>query len=107
MMNFFRCRRGASAVEFAIVLPIFLTMLFGIVVFGSYFAMVHGVEQLAAEAALSSIASLSGTHRSSLATAYVSANVGTYPLIVPAKVAVNAGASASDPNVFVVTVSYD
>jgi Flp pilus assembly protein TadG len=46
-----RCRRGASAVEFAIVFPLFLFALFGIVMYGAYLAVVHGVQQLAAEAA--------------------------------------------------------
>jgi Flp pilus assembly protein TadG len=49
---FVRCRRGASAVEFAMLLPQFLMLVFGIVVFGAYLTMVHGVQQLAAEAAL-------------------------------------------------------
>ena len=54
-----RCRRGASAVEFAMLLPLFLALVFGIVVFGAYLTMVHGVQQLAAEAARSSVAGLS------------------------------------------------
>jgi Flp pilus assembly protein TadG len=107
MLRFLSCRRGASAVEFAMLLPVFLTMVFGIVVFGSYLAVVHGLQQLAAEAARSSIAGMSATERASLASSYVSANVGTYPLIAASNVSVNAAASASNPNVFVVTVSYN
>jgi Flp pilus assembly protein TadG len=82
-------------------------MVFGIVVFGSYLAVVHGLQQLAAEAARSSIAGMSATERASLASSYVSANVGTYPLIAASNVSVNAAASASNPNVFIVTVSYN
>jgi Flp pilus assembly protein TadG len=107
MIKLFSCRRGAAAVEFAMLLPLFLVLVFGIVVFGSYLAMVHGVQQLAAEAARSSVAGMSDSERSSIATSYVAANVGTYPLIVPANVSVNAATSVSDPNVFVVTVSYN
>jgi Flp pilus assembly protein TadG len=107
MLRFLSCRRGASAVEFAMLLPVFLTMVFGIVVFGSYLAVVHGLQQLAAEAARSSIAGMSATERASLASSYVSANVGTYPLIAASNVSVNAAASASNPNVFIVTVSYN
>jgi Flp pilus assembly protein TadG len=107
MLRLFRCRRGATAVEFAMLLPLFLTLVFGIVVFGSYLAVVHGVQQLAAEAARSSVAGLSDSERSSIASNYVSANVGTYPLITPSKISVNAATSGSDPNVFVVTVSYN
>jgi Flp pilus assembly protein TadG len=107
MIRFLLCRRGATAVEFAMLLPIFLTMVFGIVVFGSYLAMVHGVQQLAAEAARSSVAGLSDGERSSLATSYVTANVGTYPLIAASNISVNAATSTTDPNVFVVSVSYN
>ena len=107
MTRFFRCRRGATAVEFAMLLPVFLTLVFGIVVFGSYLAVVHGVQQLAAEAARSSVAGMNDSERSSIATNYVSANIGTYPLITPSNVSVNAATSSADPNVFVVTVSYN
>ncbi len=55
-LRFARCIRAASAVEFAMLLPLFLVLVFGIVVFGAYFTMVHGVQQLAAEAARSSVA---------------------------------------------------
>ena len=106
MIRLLSCRRGASAVEFAMLLPVFLSLVFGIVVFGSYLAVVHGLQQLAAEAARSSVAGMSSTERSSIATSYVSANIGTYPLISPNNVSVSAAVSGTDPNVFVVTVSY-
>lgn len=101
------CRRGAAAVEFALIAPLLIAIIFGIVIFGSYLAVVHGVQQLAAEAARSSIAGLSESERSSLAQAYVAANVGAYPLILPSRLTVNAATSTSDTNVFVVTVNYD
>ena len=107
MIRLLSCRRGVSAVEFAMLLPVFLALVFGIVVFGSYLALVHGLQQLAAEAARSSIAGINSSERSSIATNYVSANIGTYPLISPNNVSVSAAVSGTDPNVFVVTVSYN
>jgi Flp pilus assembly protein TadG len=107
MRHFIRCRRGASAVEFSLLVPIFLVLVFGIVVFGSYLAMVHGVQQLAAEAASSSIAGLTDTERNSLATSYVASNVGTYPLLDATKVSVSAAPSTANPNIYTVTVNYD
>src|ERR1700760_653306 len=107
MARFIHCRRAASAVEFSMLLPLFLVIVFGIVVFGSYLTMVHGVQQLAAEAARSSVAGVTDSERSSLPTNYVTANVGTYPLIVPGNISVNAATSGSNPNVFVVSVSYN
>jgi Flp pilus assembly protein TadG len=105
--RFLHSDSGASAAEFAIVLPLFLLMFFGIIVFGFYLALVHGVQQLAAEAARSSVPGLSETERASLAQSYVSDNVRSYGLIDPSKVAVSASASPTDANVFVVTVNYD
>ena len=107
MIRLLLCRRGASAVEFAMVLPVFLTIVFGIVVFGSYLAVIHGVQQLAAEAARSSVAGMSETERGTLAKSYVSANADTYPLIDKTHLSVNAATSGANANVFVVTVNYD
>ncbi len=84
-----------------------MVLLFGILIYGSYLVMVHGVQQLAAEAARSSIAGLSDSERASLAQNYVTTNVSYYPLIAPDRISVNAAASTADANVFVVTVSYD
>jgi Flp pilus assembly protein TadG len=105
--TFARARDGAIAVEFAILAPVFLLMVFGIVMYGSYLAVVHGVQQLAAEAARSSVAGLSESERRALANAYVTGNVAAYPLILPAHLTVTAATSTSDANVFVVTVNYD
>jgi Flp pilus assembly protein TadG len=99
------CRRGVAAVEFAMVLPVFLALVFGIVTYGVWLSAVHGVQQLAAEAARTAVAGLSTAERASLAQGYVTGNVGSYPLIVASKVAVSATDSGS--SVFTVTVSYD
>jgi Flp pilus assembly protein TadG len=50
------------------VLPIVLTVVFGIVLFGSYLAVVHGVQQLTAEAARASVAGMTETERSTAAS---------------------------------------
>jgi Flp pilus assembly protein TadG len=105
LRRFAKCRNAASAIEFAILVPVFLLLVFGIVVFGSYLAMVHGVQQLAAEAARRSVAGLSDTERASLAAGYVSANAGSYPLIAADRLTV--ASATSGANVFVVTVDYD
>jgi Flp pilus assembly protein TadG len=105
--KFLAARDGAIAVEFAMIAPVFLMILFGIIMYGSYLSVVHGVGQLAAEAARTSVAGLSESERSTLANSYVTGNVNSYPLIDPAHVTVNAATSVSDANVFVVTVNYD
>jgi Flp pilus assembly protein TadG len=86
---------------------VFLIIVFGIVTFGSYLAVVHGVQQLAAEAARSSVAGLSDSERSNLAASYFSANVASYPLIEKNHLTINAAATAASSKVFVVSVGYD
>nr|WP_319249273.1 TadE/TadG family type IV pilus assembly protein [uncultured Celeribacter sp.] len=53
-MNLFRRHlqqdEGATAVEFALVLPVLLSILFGIIAFGQYFAIANSLQQFAAEA---------------------------------------------------------
>ncbi len=105
--KFLAARDGAIAVEFAMIAPVFLMILFGIIMYGSYLSVVHGVGQLAAEAARSSVAGLNENERSTLANSYITGNVNSYPLIDPARLTVNAATSVSDANVFVVTVNYD
>lgn len=100
-----RCTSAASAVEFAMLLPLFLVLVAGIVVFGAYLTMVHGVQQLAAEAARSSVAGLNETERTSLAENYVTTNAASYPLLQPGHLTMSAATSGS--GVFVVTVNYD
>jgi Flp pilus assembly protein TadG len=107
MNRFLGCQRGVSAVEFALLLPLFLVVMFGIVVFGSYLTMIHGVQQLAAEAARSSVAGVTNSERNSLATNYVVLNASTYPLLTPGNLTVNAAPSTNDANVYVVTVNYN
>jgi Flp pilus assembly protein TadG len=98
---------AASAVEFALVLPLFLALIFGILTFGAHFAIVHGVQQLAAEAARVSIAGLSDSERATLAENYVADNAAFYPLLSPDHLSISAAASPSDADTFVVTVDYD
>jgi Flp pilus assembly protein TadG len=105
--KFLAARDGAIAVEFAMIAPVFLMIVFGIIMYGSYLAVIHGVQQLAAEAARSSIAGLTEGERSTLANSYITGNVNSYPLIDPAKLTVNAATSPSDANVFIVTVNYN
>ncbi len=101
--------RGTSAIEFALVMPVFFVIVFGIVVFGSYHAVVQGVQQLAIDAARSSMAGSNESERTMLATNYVMSNIGSYPLIAANHLTVEAEMQGSDNdnNVFVLTVSYD
>lgn len=98
---------GSSAVEFAIVLPVFLTILLGIVAYGIYFGALSSTAQLAADAARSSIAGLTDQERIDIATASVFSNVSQYPLLSDSGISVDAGIVDGDPNEFRVAVRYD
>ena len=62
---------GATAVEFAILLPLLLSMLFGIIAFGQYFAIANSLQQFAAEAARYSVSEPFDTARQARAEAFL------------------------------------
>lgn len=98
---------GAAAIEFAIVLPVFLVLVAGLLAYGLYLGTAHSVAQLAADAARASIAGLSDAERSTLARSFITVNARNYPLIESEKVSVEAGPSSTDPTEFRVAVRYD
>ena len=64
-------RSGASAVEFALVAPVFLLLACGIVVYGVWFSMALSVQSLATESARASLAGIDVDERRSLATTFI------------------------------------
>lgn len=57
--DFLRCRRGVTAVEFAVVMPIFALLLFGIVTFGTTMNALNAMQSGAQTAARSMAIGLS------------------------------------------------
>lgn len=105
--RFIRRSEGGAAVEFALVMPVFLMLMMGVFTYGWHLALVHSVQQLAAEAARSSIAGLNGPEQRALAESYVAHHAGAYPLIDPASLSTSAATDPLDANAFVVTLGYD
>lgn len=60
-------RRGASLVEFALLLPVLATMLYGMLAYGQYFLIAHSVQQLANDAARATVAGTTSDERRTLA----------------------------------------
>jgi Flp pilus assembly protein TadG len=60
---------AASAIEFAIVAPVFFVLIFGIVVYGYYFATLSLVNHIAYEAARAAVSGLDDDERGTLAHA--------------------------------------
>lgn len=100
-------RRGTSAVEFAILSPLFILMLTGMSAYGIYLGAAHAVQQLTADAARTAVGGLDSAERTALATGYVSRNAGGYAFLNPSQISVSAAPSSADPAQFVVSVRYD
>jgi Flp pilus assembly protein TadG len=97
---------GASAIEFALVAPVFLLLLFGMIAYGIYLGAAHSVQQLAADAARISIAGLDRAERVELASNYISANSNGYMFLRADDIKVRVADSAVDPNQFEVAIDY-
>lgn len=104
---FFSDRHGAAVIEFAILTPVFLLMLTGILAYGIYFGAAHAVQQLAADAARTAIAGLTQNERNALVGSFLDRNAGAYMLIDPARLSHSIGDSLADPNQYEVRLSYD
>lgn len=73
--------QAAAIVEMALVLPLFLTLVMGILVYGQYFMLAHSVQQAANDGARAAIVGLDAADRRAIATRAVDrsmAYVGGY-----------------------------
>ena len=96
---------GASAIEFALVAPLFLLIVFATVMFSIYLATWLGVSHAAAEGARASVAGLTATERQNLAIGRVQAVISGYaPLLDQTKVQVAYPTAAA--GMFSVQVTY-
>lgn len=69
-----RERRGAAIVEFALVLPLLLVLIIGILTYGQYFLVAHEVQQAANDAARATIGGLNRTERAAIARSSIAAS---------------------------------
>lgn len=99
-----RSDRGASAVEFALVAPLFLLILLGILAYGGYFWRAHALQQVANDAARAAIAGLTAPERASIARATVQSEIGRLGGIEPARAAVTV---SEEEDAILVTLAYD
>lgn len=101
------CNKGTAAVEFAILSPIYLMFLFGMIAYGIYLGAAHSVQQLASEAARLSVAGLHEAERRDMALSFIASHAKGYGLVDPAKLQIDVADSPSDASRFVVDLSYD
>ncbi|WP_029059048.1 TadE/TadG family type IV pilus assembly protein [Stappia stellulata] len=107
LFRFSADRGGVAAVEFAIVLPVFLVLMLGILAYGIYFGATHSLAQLAADAARASVAGLSDAERQRIVAAHIASASGDYAMIDASKVVVEAGPMPGLGEHFRVVVRYD
>ncbi len=67
VLKVMRDRRGASLVEFALLLPVLAAILYGMLAYGQYFLIAHSVQQLANDAARATVGGTTTAERHSLA----------------------------------------
>lgn len=81
-----RGERGAAIVEMALVLPLLLALLMGILVYGQYFMLAHNVQQAANDGARAAIVGLDAADRSAVASRAVARSLdaigGTHSVAV-------------------------
>lgn len=99
--------KGAAAIEFAILAPVFILLLLTFIAYGIYLGAAHAVQQLAADASRAAIAGLNATERQSLATAYIRSSSLDGTFLDLDKLSVKVETDPSDVNQFTVALSYD
>ena len=102
-----RCNAGTSAIEFAIVSPLLILLLFGMIAYGIYLGASHSIQQIAADAARTAVAGLNENERISLASNYIEHNAGAYPLIDQSKLSFDVEDNPADADEFSVAIRYD
>jgi Flp pilus assembly protein TadG len=105
--NIPRNDEGAAAVEFAILTPVFLLLLTGMLAYGIYFGASLSLQQLAADAARTSIAGVNDAERRTLVQRFLNKNAGAYMLLDTATIAHSFEITRKDANQFAVTLTYD
>nr|WP_047167909.1 TadE/TadG family type IV pilus assembly protein [Sphingomonas sp. Y57] len=99
--------RGAAAIEFALIAPALIMLMFAILVYSTYFATYIGVRQAAAEGARAALAGLSTSERTTLATARAQQVLAEYGLMLSTGTQPDIRAGVGTSGSFEVKISYD
>lgn len=98
---------GSSAIEFAILAPLFFLVVFSMLGYAIYLSASHAVQQITADAARTAIAGLSLRERQHLAEDYVKTVTSDYAFLDSEAFAVAVNDSPNNPNQFTVNIYYD
>jgi Flp pilus assembly protein TadG len=100
-------RAGTSALEFAIIAPLFVLSLFTLIAYGIYLSVTHSVQQIAADAARTAVAGLDTAERVSLVNRYIDSSRLDYSFLNRTKMLVEVGDDPGNPDQFTVRITYD
>ncbi|GCA52563.1 MULTISPECIES: TadE family protein [Sinorhizobium] len=100
-------RKGAAAIEFAVIAPLFFMCVLTLIAYGIYLSAAHSIQQIAADAARTAIAGLSEEERERLATDYIRRTTMSQTFIDSSRMNVTVRDDANNTNQFTVTISYD
>lgn len=104
-MRFRTDRSGAAAVEFAVLSPLYLMILMGMVAYGIHFGASHSIQQITADVARHAVAGLNPAERQLIVERYVDEHAEGYAFVHRDRVGVSVSESGSTQ--FTVTISYD
>ena len=77
-LRLLHCQNGIAALEFALVAPALLMLIFAIIIYSFWFSALLGVRHAAAEGARAAMAGLSSSERADLARARAQAVINCY-----------------------------
>lgn len=105
--QFVRHDRGTAVIEFAILTPVYLLMVTGMLAYGVYFGAAHALQQLAADAARTAIAGVNEAERNALVEQFLAHNAAAYMILDPARLEHEIGDHPTDANQYVVQLRYE
>lgn len=97
-------RSGAAAVEFALLAPMLIFLMWGIISYGGYFLTAHTVQQIANDAARAAVGGLDDDERTALANNCVQREVALFGQLQKASLNVSV---VNDGKALAVNVLYD
>ncbi len=101
------CQKGIAALEFALVTPALLMLIFAIIIYSFWFSALLGVRHAAAEGARAAMAGLSSSERADLARSRAQAVIKGYGTLLASGGAPDIQAQPDGIGQFKVQVSYD
>ena len=107
LKSFRHSSSGAVAIEFVLIAPVLITLLFGIVTLGYFMGVSHSVSQLATGAARASVVGLDQTERAEMANLYLSEAGTRYPLLMADAISPTVSFDGNDPEGITVEITYD